>query len=198
MKRSCPDTSDASTVPERRMGGGSGLIGTRVLVDGFAASGKSTFASDLAARAGLPLIHLDLHYWKPGWVDPSDDEWREKQRGLLAGDAWILDGNYLETLDLRLERADTIVLLDTPWWRCAARAFVRGFRKPGELPEGSDYSALRRLRDEWRLAGAACRDRGHEAQQVRAIASKHGQPPTLYVLSSKRAVRQFLGSLRAD
>ena len=58
----------------------------------------------------MPVIHLDLHFWKPGWVAPSELEWREKQSGLLAGDAWIADGNYHETLDLRLERADTVVL----------------------------------------------------------------------------------------
>ena len=95
----------------------------------------------LAAKTGLPVIHLDLHFWKPGWVAPSETEWREKQRDVLAGDEWIADGNYHETLDLRLERADTVVFLDMPWWRCSGRAFLRGFRMPGELPEGCDYSA---------------------------------------------------------
>ena len=88
---------------------------------------KSTFSKALSTRTGLSLIHLDLHYWKPGWVRPSDDEWRVKQRSLLAGDAWIADGNYHETLDLRLERADTVVVLATPWWLCACRAFVAEF-----------------------------------------------------------------------
>jgi hypothetical protein len=83
------------------------MIGHRVHVDGMMGSGKSAFARALAARTGLPVIHLDLHYWKPGWVRPSDDEWRERQRTLLAGAAWIIDGNYNETLPLRLERADT-------------------------------------------------------------------------------------------
>src|SRR5204862_4664583 len=87
-------------------------MGRRVLVTGLAGSGKSTFSRSLAAKTGLPLIHLDIHFWKPGWVEPSEAEWREKQRGLLAGDAWIVDGNYHETLDLRLERADTILFLD--------------------------------------------------------------------------------------
>ena len=170
-------------------------LGSRVLVDGIAGSGKSTFSRALAARTGLPLIHLDLHYWKPGWVKPSEHEWREKQRSLLAGDAWIADGNYLETLALRLERADTVVLLDTPWWICAGRAFMRGFRKPGELPEGCGDSALRRLRDEWRLVGVACRDRGAEPEQARAVVSQHGQHTALYILRSKRAAREFLNSL---
>jgi hypothetical protein len=96
------------------MNGASRTIGRSVLVDGVMGSGKSTSARALAARTGLPVIHLDLHYWKPGWVRPTDGEWLERQRILLAGEAWIIDGNYNETLPLRLERAETVVYLDTP------------------------------------------------------------------------------------
>ena len=127
-------------------------LGRRVIVTGLAGSGKSTLSLALAAKTGLPVIHLDLQFWKPGWVAPSETEWRERQWSVLGGDAWIADGNYHETLDLRLERADTVVFLDMPWWLCAGRAFLRGFRMPGELPEGCDYSAWMRLRGEWRLA----------------------------------------------
>src|SRR6188768_2139577 len=141
-------------------------IGRRILVTGMAGSGKSTFSRSLAAKTGLPVIHLDLHFWKPGWVAPSELEWREKQSGLLAGAAWIADGNYHETLDLRLERADSVVLLDTLWWVCAGRAFLRGLRKPvGEMPEGCDDSSWRRLRDEWRLAIAIWRNRRSEPER---------------------------------
>ncbi|MFT3852713.1 MAG: AAA family ATPase [Ilumatobacteraceae bacterium] len=80
-------------------------LGRRIVITGLAGSGKSTLTVALAARTGLPIVHLDLAYWKPGWVAPSESEWREKQRAVLAGDAWIADGNYRETLDLRLERA---------------------------------------------------------------------------------------------
>ena len=143
------------------MNGASRMIGHRVLVDGMMGSGKSTFARALAVRTGLPVIHLDVHYWKPGWVRPSDDEWRERQRALLAGEAWIIDGNYNETLPLRLERAETVIFLDSPWWLCASRAFVRGLRKPvGEMPEGCEDSVNRRLRDEWGGVGRIWRNRG--------------------------------------
>ena len=47
-------------------------IGRRVLVTGMAGSGKSTFSRSLAAKTGLPVIHLDVHFWKPGWVAPSE------------------------------------------------------------------------------------------------------------------------------
>jgi adenylate kinase family enzyme len=170
-------------------------LGRRIVVTGLAGSGKSTFA--LAARTGLPVIHLDLQFWKPGWVAPSEAEWRTKQYGVLAGDAWIADGNYHETLDLRLERADTVVFLDTSWWLCAGRAFLRGFRRPGELPEGCDYSAWLRLRDEWRLAVRIWRERRSEPEREHEIISQNGQHVALHVLRSKRAVREFLASLGA-
>ena len=172
-------------------------IGTRVVVVGFAGAGKSTFSRALAARTGLPLIHLDLQYWKPGWTHPAEDEWRDQQQALVARDAWILDGNYVETLDLRLERADTVVLLDTPWWRCAARSFVRGIRRPAgtQMPEGCEDSFTQRLRDEWGLVIAACRDRGREAEEVWAIASRHGELPILYIARSKRDAADLLDRL---
>jgi adenylate kinase family enzyme len=170
-------------------------LGRRIIVTGLAGSGKSTFSLALAAKTGLPVIHLDLQFWKPGWVAPSETEWREKQCAVLAGDAWIADGNYHETLDLRLERADTVVVLDTPWWLCAGSAFLRGFRMPGELPEGCDYSAWLRLRDEWRLAVRIWRKRRSEPEREHEIISQHGQHAARHVLRSKRAATEFLDRL---
>lgn len=169
--------------------------GHRIVVTGLAGSGKSTFSLALAAQTGLPVIHLDLEFWKPGWVAPPESEWREKQSGVLAGDKWIADGNYRETLDLRLERADTVVVLDMPWWRCAGRALLRGFQLPGELPDGCEYSRWQRLRDEWQLAGRVWHKRRSEPAHEREIIAQHGQHAAVYVLRSKRAVAEFLDRL---
>ena len=163
----------------------------------MAGAGKSTFSRALSAKTGLPVIHLDVHFWKPGWVEPSEDEWREKERGLLAGEEWIADGNYTATLDYRLERADTVVFLDTSWWICAQRAFVRGIRKRPvgfQLPNGCDESDLRRLRDEWLLAGRICRVRRSERERELGIVAQHGNDVALYVLRSNRAVGNFLSA----
>lgn len=178
------------------MKGVSRTIGRRILVDGMMGSGKSTFARALAERTGLPVIHLDLHYWKPGWVRPTDDEWRERQFTLLSGEAWIIDGNYNETLPLRLERAETVVYLDTPWWLCATRALARGLRAPGgEMPQGCEDSRHRRLRDEWGGVGRIWRRRRSDPECVRSELLRRGTHTTVHVLRSRQEVREFLDAV---
>lgn len=172
-------------------------VGRRVVVTGMAGAGKSTFSRALSAKTGLPVILLDVHFWKPGWAKPTEDEWREKQRGLLASDACIVDGNYHATLDLRLERADTVVFLDTPWWVCARRALVRGIRQRPvgfQLPDGCEESVWRRLSEEWSLVRRIWRVRRSERDLELGILSRHGNHVALYVLRSKRAARDFLSA----
>lgn len=169
-------------------------IGRRVIVTGMAGAGKSTFARQLSAKTGLPVIHLDMHFWKPGWVQPLDEEWRAVQSRLLAGEEWIADGNYHETLDLRLARADTVVYLDTPWWLCAARAFMRGLRRPAnsQLPNGCETTTWRQLRDEWWLVWRVWLGRRSERERELVIVAQHGSHAALHVLRSKDEVGAFL------
>ena len=97
----------------------------RVLVIGSGGAGKSTFARRLAARLGLPLIHLDRVFWHAGWVETPKGEWRRKVEELCAGESWIIDGNYSGTLDVRLEACDTVIFLDLPHVLCTWRALKR-------------------------------------------------------------------------
>ena len=116
-----------------------------------------------------------------------------KQRVVLAGDAWIADGNYHETLDLRLELADRVVVLDTPWWKCSGHALVRGFRRPGELPDGCDYPRWMRLRDEWHLAGRIWRKRHVEpAARTRGDLAAQITGGRCTCSRSKQAVADFI------
>ena len=116
-------------------------------------AGKSWLAKQLAAATGLPLVHLDREYWRPGWIETPKTEWKAKVKLLADGERWIMDGNYGGTLALRMERADTIVFLDVSRWTSLAGALRRRLRAGQRTdmaegcPEQLGYTFLRWL---WR------------------------------------------------
>jgi adenylate kinase family enzyme len=126
----------------------------RVLVVGSSGAGKSRLARELAGRTGLPLVYLDRLYWRPGWRSAADEEWRQIVRDAIAGEGWILDGNYGGTMELRLESADTVIFLDLPRLTCIRRVVLRSFtgRRRADLPDGCRervFPELRFLRWIW-------------------------------------------------
>ncbi|WP_435122265.1 hypothetical protein [Amycolatopsis thermoflava] len=64
----------------------------RVVVLGCGGAGKSTFSRRLGALLELPVTHLDHVYWQPGWVPLPAGEFAARQRVLVAGERWLLDG----------------------------------------------------------------------------------------------------------
>ena len=89
----------------------------RIALIGCPGAGKTTLAQALGDQLDLPVIHLDRHFWKPGWVETPREPWQKHQKKLLSGDRWIVDGGYHATLDIRLPRADTVLCFDFPRWR---------------------------------------------------------------------------------
>jgi adenylate kinase family enzyme len=123
----------------------------RILVIGSPGAGKSTLASRLAERLGLPLIHLDREYFGPGWTTPTKPEWRERVKLIAARPAWVMDGNYASTFDIRVPCATAIVWLDLPRWQCMLSVLWRVARHHGRTrpdlgpigPERFDWSFMR-------------------------------------------------------
>ena len=98
----------------------------RVVILGCSGAGKSTFARKLGAKIGAPVVYLDALFWRPGWVEPTAEEFRAQVAAAVTSDAWVTDGNYVSrSFDLRLPRADAVIYLDQPRWRCLVRVFWR-------------------------------------------------------------------------
>jgi adenylate kinase family enzyme len=103
----------------------------RVVVVGSAGAGKTTFSQELGRCTGLPVIHLDRYFWRPGWEPTPPAQWRKAVADLAAGDRWVIDGNYGGSFDIRLERADTVIILAFPRWRCVIRVLRRWWTNRG-------------------------------------------------------------------
>ena len=86
----------------------------KIVIVGCAGCGKSTLAKILGQNLNIPVLHLDTIYWKANWQVEDKNIFLEKQLKMLENDSWIIDGNYRDTLDLRLKDCDTIIFLDYP------------------------------------------------------------------------------------
>jgi adenylate kinase family enzyme len=165
----------------------------RILIVGSSGAGKSTLARAVARRLGLPLIHLDRHYWRPGWTAPADADFRAQVVALAARPSWVMDGNYGSTLDLRLPRADLLVLCDPSRLRCLVRVLRRRWTyratpRP-DLPDGCPEQVdLPFLRYVWSYP---------RRSRPRVLAAARTITPDLPVLRlrNRRQIRRWLATL---
>jgi len=97
----------------------------KILIVGICAAGKSTLARKLSSELNLPVIHLDQHFWNPGWVVSDEAKWVETIKNLTQKPKWIMEGNYSSTFDIRFPEADTIIVLDFNRYLAMYRAIKR-------------------------------------------------------------------------
>lgn len=86
----------------------------KVLVIGCPGSGKSTFSRALNKLTGIKLYHLDMFFWNADKTTVDNDVFDERLSNTLKNSEWIIDGNYLRTMELRLKECDTVFFLDYP------------------------------------------------------------------------------------
>ncbi len=104
----------------------------KILILGNSGSGKTTLAREMGEILNIPVIHLDKFFWRPYWEPIPRCEWEKIVKDLLNRDTWIMDGNYHNTLEVRLPFADTVIYLQISTWKSLKRVFGRFFGNIGK------------------------------------------------------------------
>jgi adenylate kinase family enzyme len=152
----------------------------RVVILGRGGAGKSVLARQLGELTGLPAIELDGLFWQPGPAPTAAESWVARHRELVAGEQWIIDGDlgpYDAGLASRLAAADTIIVLDFGFLRCAWRTLRRG-------REQAEY---------WRWVWSY---RRRSLPKLRIAIAAHLPRAQVHVLSNPAMVRRFLAGVR--
>ena len=106
----------------------------KIIVIGCPGSGKSTFSRALHKLTGLPLYHLDLMYWNDDKTIVDKKIFLDRLNDVLNLDEWIIDGNYISTMESRIQKCDTIVFLDYHVDVCLDGIKTRVGNKRSDMP----------------------------------------------------------------
>ena len=177
----------------------------RIALVGCIGAGKSTVARALGRTLDIEVFHLDRYWWKPGRyrvIGPATvaaktmdrDEFRRLEEQIVARDRWVVDGDA-SNKDLRLARADTVVFLDLPRWRCILGLVQRHLRNSYDYPEGVQGS--------WRWVVFLARWvwmtwPSERRPSLLTALSEHASTAQTFHLKSRRHVRLFLDSLASS
>ncbi len=168
----------------------------RILILGPSGSGKSTLGKRIGRILCIPTVHLDMHYWKPNWIETPKDEWPGKVKELISSETWVMDGNYTSTLQMRADAADTIIFLDTTRRLSYFRVLVRYLRNRGKTRPDVTEGCLEQIDMEFiRYIWNFPRTR---KPVILRFLEKLRASKSVYILHNQREIEEFLKALRIE
>lgn len=169
----------------------------KIAIIGPPGAGKTTLARQLGEILNIEVIHLDRFFWHEGWEKAKPHTWEKKHLDLVQKDSWIIDGTYHESLETRLEAADTVIFLDMPRPLCTMRVITRHFNptpRPDLRKECTDRLDWDFIKKVWnfpkreRPVILQTIQRQNVAKEVQHFRSKRGVSNFLQEVREKRQI----------
>ena len=164
----------------------------RIVVVGCGGSGKTVLARRLGEILGIPVVHLDALFYDEDWQPCPPAEFIARQEAAVEAESWLMDGNYVSTLPIRLAAADAVIFLDFSAIRCLWGVFQRRWRfRGGQRREQGIF-----VRVTWSFTKYVIGYRRQMAPRVRAAIAAHTGPNAqVVVLRSRQAARRYCEKL---
>lgn len=168
----------------------------RIAIVGPMAVGKSTLAIRLGELLELPTHHLDALYWRPGWEPTPADEWDALLERIVAGDEWIIDGGFTQSMPMRFEAADTLIYVDLPrrvsFASLVKRRLSHSFRRsPGVPLHCRPMFNFQLFRWIWDFPES-------HRPVILGLLAEHGRGKNVVHVKSRAEVRRFLASVAEE
>ncbi|WP_410813249.1 topology modulation protein [Micromonospora sp. 067-2] len=166
----------------------------RIAIIGCGGSGKSTVARQLARILDTPLTHLDATYYDEHWNPLPQGEFAARQEKLVAGERWIIEGNYAGTLPIRLAAADTVIFLDLPARTCLWGIAQRRWRyRGGQHHQDGVYDRIT-----WNFVRYLLGYRRTMRPRVQNLVREHGPHVCLITVTSRRQAAELVKRVRDE
>ena len=165
----------------------------RIIIIGCGGAGKSTLARKLGEKTGIPVVHLDQIWWAPGhWQHLEREEFDRRLMEEVEKPRWILDGNFNRTLEVRLEKCDTVIYLDFSRMACLRSWMGRVIKNWGharaDMAEGcTEWFDPEMAHWIWRF------NRDNRQRYYGLLGGLEGKQ--VYILKNRREVERFLKEL---
>lgn len=170
----------------------------KIIIIGCPGAGKSVLTKTINDFLHCPVLHLDKIYHTGGKSHITRNELVTIVSEFASThEQWIIDGNYISTLEMRVILADTIIVLNIPSEICVDNACKRAKENiklgvnRNDMAEGFDYTITEEFINFIKSF------ENDTMPKIKTILSKYPNK-NIKILSNYREVEKFIDNLRKE
>ena len=168
----------------------------KIIVIGCPGSGKSTMVFKMQdILKDYAVLHLDKVYHIDNNTRISSEELLKIIRDFAKNnEKWIIDGNYISSMEERITLADSVILLDIDTNTCIQNAINRSKKaRTPDMAEGFDVSSIK---DDF--LDFIAKFKNETLPKIMDLYQKYKDKKQFVILHNYKEVDEFLNNLKPE
>lgn len=164
----------------------------KIVVIGFSAAGKTTFADRISQKLGIKVMHLDTYHFLDNWEERNNDDFEQIINDFISSDDYIVEGNYTSVATKRFENPDLCFYFSFNRIKCLYGQLRRYFKYKNKVRDEYITDCKERLDFEfikWILYKGRTKKKKQKFLNITLNAKEY------YIFKSRRQVNKYLKSI---